>query len=208
MPSITSARITALGTRVPLATATGLARALEAHRAEYGLTSLLEVAHFMAQVCHETGGFLRLEENLNYRDPKRLDDMFLAVRGTADAAALIQKGPKAIANRVYANRNGNGPEISGDGWNYRGRGLIQLTGRDNYAAAAWALERPYIAEPDLVAQPEDAARTALWFWKENGCGRYAKLDDVAGVTRIINGKAMAGLEDRRELTEKAKRIFV
>lgn len=208
MPNITSARITALGSKVPLVTATKLAGALEARMGAWGVNTLLERAHFMAQACHESGGFTRFEENLNYRNPERLDAMFLAVRGRADAEALIAKGPKAIANRVYANRNGNGSETSGDGWAFRGRGLFQLTGRDNYAAASLALEQPYVAQPDLVAMPDDAVLTALWFWKQNGCSRFANMDDVEGVTRIINGKAMAGLEDRRELTEKAKRIFI
>ena len=198
----------ALGARVPLVTASKMAAAIEPRLAEWGINSLLERAHFMAQACHESGGFTRLEENLNYRNPERLDQMFLRVRSKADAEALIAQGPKAIANRVYASRNGNGPEETGDGWAFRGRGLFQLTGRDNYARAGAALSRPYITKPDLVAEPDDAVLTALWFWKQNGCSRFANMDDVEGVTRIINGKALAGLEDRRELTEKAKRIFV
>ena len=183
-----------------------LAAALNAGFAEHGL-SPLEQAHFLAQSCHETQGFRRYEENLRYTSPERLDAMFSAVRGNADAAALIRRGPIAIANRVYAGRNGNGPEGTGDGWNFRGRGLFHLTGRANYRAAGAALGLPYERSPDMASQPDGAVRTALWFWKANGCGVPAKRDDVAGVTRIINGKALAGLEDRKALTARAKEIF-
>jgi putative chitinase len=184
-----------------------LAAALESSMPDFGVNTPLARAHFLAQACHESSGFTHFVENLHYTDPSRLDDLFLAVRGVADAAQLITQGPEAIANRVYARRNGNGAESTGDGWRFRGRGLFQLTGRDSYSRAAGDLGHPYVAEPDLVAQPEGAVLTALWFWQKNGCGYAAARDDVAAVTRIINGPGMAGLEERVALTAKAKEIF-
>jgi putative chitinase len=207
MTWLTAAKIAELAPHVASEIAERLATSLEGHMPAFGLVDGVERAHFIAQACHETGGFAHFEENLHYRDPKRLDAMFSAVRGEDDAAALIAKGPQAVANRAYAYRNGNGSEQSGDGWRFRGRGLFQLTGRDSYMHAAGDLERPYVEHPDLVAQPEGAVLTALWFWKKNGCPRKARADDVEGVTRIINGPGMAGLEERRTLTERAKSIF-
>ena len=205
MTLITAARIKALALRA--VGAENLAAALEANRGHFGVVSPLTVAHFMAQCCHESGGFARFTENLNYKDPKRLDSMFSAVRGEADAAALIKLGPVAIANRVYANRLGNGSEGSGDGAKFLGRGLIQLTGRDSYTKAGADLGRPYAEKPQTVAEPEGAVLTALWFWKINRCSIPASQDDVPGVTLIINGPKMAGLEEREHLTAKAKDIF-
>ena len=207
MLHITPDRIAQLAPRVRVEIATNFAAALEASMPRFGITSPLDRQHFMAQACHESGGFLHLEESFNYRDPARLDRFFSAVRGEDDARALIAAGPVAIANRVYAGRNGNGNEASGDGWKYRGRGLFQLTGRTNYASAAKALGKPYLDRPEMVTQAEGAVLTALWFWKAKGCSAPAQVDDVEGVTRIINGTALAGLQDRRELTAQAKRIF-
>jgi putative chitinase len=174
---------------------------------QFGVTSLLDRAHFMAQACHESGGFMRFEENLHYTDPARLDGLFSAVHGEVDAAALIGQGPQAIANRVYAGRNGNGSEATGDGWRFRGRGLFQLTGRANYSESTQALGHNYLLEPDQVALPAGAALTALWYWQRHACSAAAALDDVEGVTRIINGPGLAGLDERRALTEAAKKIF-
>jgi putative chitinase len=108
------------------------ASALEDARRTSSVTTPRRLCHFMGQIFVETGGFASMVENLNYRDPVRLDAIFSAVRGTDDALALIRCGPEAIANRVYAGRLGNGDEASGDGWRYRGSGYKQLTGRSNY----------------------------------------------------------------------------
>src|SRR5688572_151163 len=110
------------------------AQALEQARLRSSVTTARRLCHFMGQVFVETGGFTAMVENLNYRDPARLDAIFSAVRGLEDARALIKSGQEAIANRVYANRLGNGNEASGDGWLYRGSGYKQLTGRSNYRA--------------------------------------------------------------------------
>ena len=110
------------------------AAALEKARVASSVTSARRLCHFMGQVSVETAGFTVMEENLNYRNPARLDAVFSAVHGVEDAKALIARGAQAIANRVYANRLGNGDEASGDGWRYRGSGYKQLTGRANYHA--------------------------------------------------------------------------
>jgi len=108
------------------------AAALEAARTTSSVTTARRLCHFLGQVYVETAGFTAMEENLNYRNPERLDAIFSAVHGVDDARDLIAQGPEAIANRVYANRLGNGDEESGDGWLYRGSGYKQLTGRANY----------------------------------------------------------------------------
>lgn len=185
-----------------------LASTLETAMAQFGVTDLLQRAHFLGQACHETGGFLKFEENLRYTTPALLAGIFSAVHGEADAAALIRKGPEAIANRVYAGRNGNGDEESGDGWKFRGRGCFQLTGRANYTAASKSLGHDYVTDPDQVAQPVGAILTALNFWKSHGCNALADADDCEAVTHVINGAGLIGLADRKNLTERAKGIFV
>lgn len=165
------------------------------------------VAGFVAQCNVESAGFTRLEENLRYRTPEVLDRTFRAVRGLGDAAQLIAAGPQAIANRVYADRLGNGNEASGDGWRYRGRGLKQLTGRDNYADAEEALGRPYLAHPELVAEPEDACLTAAWFWHTHKCNVLADSGQWDAITRIVNGPAMLQAAVRRQYAEEAVAVF-
>src|SRR5687768_3975046 len=108
------------------------ARALEAARKTSSVTTPRRLCHFLGQIFVETGGFASMVENLNYKDPARLDAIFSAVHGIEDARALIRRGPEAIANRVYADRLGNGNEASGDGWRYRGSSYKQLTGQSNY----------------------------------------------------------------------------
>ncbi len=100
-----------------------------------------------------------------------------------------------IANVVYASRMGNGPTESGEGWKFRGRGLKQLTGRDNYTRCGQALGLDLVADPDLLLQPEGAALSAAWFWSVNKCGALADADDFVGLTKRINGGTI-GLEDR------------
>lgn len=163
--------------------------------------------HFIAQIGHESGGFTRLIENLNYRDPDRLDDMFRAVRSRADAMELIRKGPVAIGNRVYANRLGNGDEASGDGYKYRGRGLIMLTGKDNYAAAEKWSGLPLVKEPGLAGRAKDAAIIAAKYWNYRNINQEADEGDLAGVTRLVNGPALANYEDRKLWLLRASKIW-
>lgn len=175
--------------------------------ARFDITRPARVAGFVAQCNVESAGFTRLEENLRYRTPEVLDRTFRAVRGLGDAAQLIAAGPQAIANRVYANRLGNGSEAGGDGWRYRGRGLKQLTGKDNYAQAEDALGRPYLAQPELVAEPEDACLTAAWYWHTNKCNVLADSGQWDAITRIVNGPAMLQAAVRRQYAEEAVAVF-
>ncbi len=201
---ITQDRLAQLAPHARSETLAQLAAALATALPQFGVTTALDRAHFIAQACYETQGFTRFEENLNYSTPARIAAMWPRLAGRA--ADLVQQ-PQALADAAYAWRLGNGSENSGDGWRFRGRGLFQLTGRDAYASAASVIGNPYVADPDLVAQPGDAVLTAANFWKRNGCGRFSAHDDAEGVTRIINGPARAGLTERRALTEQAKRIF-
>lgn len=154
------------------------------------------VAGFLGQCIVESSGFTQLEESLYYSTPERIRAVFPSrVHSLAEAAALA-RNPRGLANRVYAGRLGNGDEASGDGWRFRGRGLIQLTGRANYSAAAVGCHRPYTTDPDLVALPDDACMTAAWFWASAGLGTLADLRDWDGITRRVNGPAMLHKAER------------
>lgn len=201
---ITAERIELLEPRVNRDIATALAEALERDMPTYGISDLLGRAHFMGQAAFETEGFSRFQENLNYSNATRIAAIWPRLAGRA--AALVGN-PTALGNAAYANRNGNGDEASGDGYAFRGRGMFQLTGRSNYAAASSALNEEFVGAPDLVALPDAAVLTSLWFWKMRGCGQAAEADDCDAVTRLINGPGMNGAFARRELVESAKRIF-
>lgn len=169
-----------------------LARACEHFR----IDTPARVAGFIGQCIVESSGFAALEESLYYSTPERIRAVFpTRVQSMAEAAQLA-RNPRALANRVYAGRLGNGDEASGDGWRFRGRGLIQLTGRSNYAAASVGCHRSYTSEPDLVALPEDACMTAAWFWASAGLGTLADLKDWDGITRRVNGPAMLHKAER------------
>ena len=161
-------------------------------------------AHFLAQTAHESAGYTVLIENLNYSAQ--------ALRATfgkyfdGPAAIAYQRQPERIANRVYGGRMGNGPEASGDGWRFRGRGLIQLTGRDNYRAAGADLGLQLLERPDDAARPDIAPLIAGWFWSARGLNKLADVDDLAGITRRINGGAN-GLEDRAQWLAKARKVL-
>lgn len=167
------------------------------------------LAAFLGQCYVESWGFTVLEENLNYRTPERLRQVFpTRVPSLADAAALCKAGPKAIANRVYHSRLGNGNEASGDGWAFRGRGIKQLTGRTNYTNAAIALNRPYVEQPDLVAQPEDACLTAAWYWHAAKCNVLADSWQIEAITAAVNGPAKLKLTERRSFSDDALRALM
>lgn len=183
------------------------ALALETARAVSSVTTVRRLCHFMGQVYVETAGFTAMEENLNYRDPERLDAVFSAVRGIVDAKALIACGPEAIANRVYANRLGNGSEASGDGWRYRGSGYKQLTGRANYRAIGAIVGMDLESHPELARDPFDAARIAFAFWDVNRCSPLADSGDIESITERINGPAKLGLAERRKATLRAMDIW-
>lgn len=142
-------------------------------------------AMFIAQCAHESSGFKRLVENLNY-SPQGLLATFPRYFTAAEAVEYAHDAER-IASRAYANRMGNGDEASGDGWRYRGRGLIQLTGRANYDRCGRALGIDLLAEPEQLEQPLGAALSAAWFWQTNGCNELADAGAFASITRRING---------------------
>jgi putative chitinase len=151
-------------------------------------------AMFLAQLAHESGSFRHVTENLNY-SAEGLRRVFKKYFPTDDLALMYARQPEKIANRVYANRMGNDEEFSGDGWKYRGRGLVQLTGKNNYADFSLQAKNNALHEPDLVAEPELAAMSAGWFWDTNDLNKWSDTGDVRAVTRKING-GFNGLVDR------------
>lgn len=179
-----------------------IALALESEAPGYGIDTLLRRSHFVAQIAHESSGFKRMIESLNY-SAARIAQVFPKLK---ERAAELAHNPEGLGNAAYTNRLGNGDEASGDGFRYRGRGLIQLTGRDNYRAAGVALGLEMIGNASQAAEPEIAVKVALWFWQTRQCNLPADLDDVEMVTHRING-GINGLAERRALTERAKTIF-
>ena len=183
------------------------AEPLAAACARFDITSRARVAGFLAQCRVESADFTRLEENLSYTRAERILQIFPSRVKSLDDAARLVRNPRAMANRVYAGKIGNGDEASGDGWRFRGRGLKQLTGRANYADAAEALGRPYLEHPDLVAQPVDACLTAAWFWS---CAKGNLLADSAqwdAITRAVNGPGMLQADLRRQYAEEALQVL-
>ncbi|WP_299208310.1 glycoside hydrolase family 19 protein [uncultured Dokdonia sp.] len=171
----------------------------------YEINTSLRKAHFLAQISHESGSFKFVSENLNY-SAKALYAVFRKYFPTMAAAEEYARQPEKIANKVYANRMGNGDEASGDGWKYRGRGLIQLTGKDNYTSFSAATGQDFVANPTLVTQPEWALSSACWFWKKRRINRYADTDDIHMVTKLING-GFNGLEHRQHFLDEYKRLY-
>jgi putative chitinase len=176
-------------------TATGWLPWLQGTCKAYEINSPHRIAGFLSQIAHESAGLTRLTENLNY-SAERLMAVWPRRFLTIEFARQYARNPEKIANLVYANRMGNGDEASGDGWRYRGRGLKQLTGKTNYAAFAEAIGEDYVAEPDLLLEPVNAALSAGWFWSTNGLNALADTGNVAAMTRRING-GLIGLEDRQ-----------
>jgi putative chitinase len=172
---------------------------------DYDINTPLRVAHFVAQCAHESGNFVFIKENLNYKAAS-LQKIFSKYFPTADLAAQYANKPEQIANRIYANRMGNGPEISGDGYKYCGRGLIQLTGKDNYTFFAGSLNIPVEEASDYLATFEGAAQSACWFWEQNNLNRFADANDTKGLTRAING-GQIGIIDREEHTRHALHVL-
>ena len=153
------------------------------------------VAGFLAQIAHESGGFNAVVENLNY-SAKGLMGTFKKYFPTEDLAKQYERKPEMIANRVYANRMKNGDENSGDGFRFRGRGLIQLTGRDNYTRFAEALDMSIEDTVRYLETPNGAVASAGWFWDNNKLNQFCDKDDFVTLTKRINGGTI-GLEDRK-----------
>ena len=165
--------------------------------AKFDINTPLRLAHFLAQCGHESGGFRATQENLNY-SAKGLNGIFKKYFPTEAAAAAYARNPQKIANKVYANRMDNGSEASGDGYKFRGRGYIQLTGRANYTLFGKAIGEDIANNPDVVSG-KYALLSAAWFWSKNGLN---KLSDggatdavVTSITKRVNGGTI-GLADR------------
>jgi putative chitinase len=167
-------------------------------------------ASFIGQCGHECANFRVLEENLNYRAATLLKLFPRTPRRawgfTPEEAAAYERQPKKIANRIYGNRMNNRDEASGDGFRFRGRGCIQLTGAANYHHAGKALGVDFIMEPDLVATPKYAAMTAGWFWNTHKINQYADVQDWVTMTKRINGGTI-GLDDRIKHIMQALQIL-
>ncbi len=177
---------------------------------KYGINTPLRVAHFLAQLAHESANFTRLNEGLNYR-PQVLLDTFnkRRIRITHEQAYKYgftnsqQANKEMIANIVYAGVNGNGNVVSGDGYKFRGRGIIQLTGRANYQAYKNYSGVDVINNPDLASSPSIAIDIAGWFWYKNSLNKLADNDNITAVTKVING-GDNGLSDRKKELIKYK----
>ena len=184
---------------------------------EFEINTPQRIASFLAQTSHESGGYTMLSENLNYKattlaacwpnrfavmgaDKKPKKDEKGKLIPTAVANAIAGK-PELIANMVYSARMGNGPAESGEGWKYRGRGLKQLTGKDNYARCSRDLNIDIVNNPDLLLEPIYAARSAGWFWKSNNLASFADSGDLEGMTKKING-GLIGYAERKAKYDK------
>jgi putative chitinase len=161
---------------------------------DYGIDTNKRVAAFIAQCAHESGNFRFLRENLNYK-AESLTKTFKKYFPTLEAAQPYAKKPEKIANKVYANRMGNGDEASGDGFRYLGRGLIQLTGKENYSWFAASLEIPVEDVAEYLSTFEGAVQSACWFWETNNLNKWADSGDIVTLSKRINGGTI-GLEDR------------
>jgi putative chitinase len=180
---------------------------------DYDINTANRIAAFVAQCSHESGGFTTLKENLNYKPQslRRLFSKYFPDDATANQYCARPNKQEAIANRVYANRMGNGDESSGDGYRYCGRGLIQLTGRSNYQSFADSIEvdgRPLKIDevPEYLATFEGAAQSACWFWETNKLNQWADAGDILTLTKRINGGTI-GLEDRKKHYEHALHVL-
>jgi putative chitinase len=171
----------------------------------FGINTPNQQAAFIGQCGHECGNFRILEENLNYR-AETLCKLWPKRFPTLEFAKQYERQPRKIANSVYSNRMGNRDEASGDGFRFRGRGCIQLTGHSSYFHAGKALGVDFVMQPELVASPKYAALTAGWFWSTHGCNEIAERGDWTQLTKKINGGTI-GLDDRIKHTNHALEVL-
>ncbi len=175
---------------------------------EYEINTPQRIAAFVAQCAHESGGFMVLKENLNYKAAtlRKIFPKYFPTDAMAAEYAAKPNKQEAIANLVYANRMGNGGPETGDGYRYCGRGLIQLTGKSNYSWFAASLGIPVEEAAEYLQTFEGAAQSACWFWETNNLNRFADAGDIKGLTKAING-GFIGLEDRIKHYEHALHVM-
>jgi putative chitinase len=171
----------------------------------FKITGRLRVAAFLAQIGHESGQLRTLVENLNYSAEGLIRTW--PTRFNLLTATNCARKPEKIANIVYASRMGNGPAVTGDGWKYRGRGLVQITGWVNYQACGAGLSLDLLTKPELLEQPVYAALSAAWFWSSNGLNELADAGKFEAITRKVNG-GLNGLADRLVICERALKVLV
>jgi putative chitinase len=182
--------------------------ALEQLLPDYDINTPRRIAAFIAQCAHESGGFMVLKENLNYKPAtlrRIFNKYFQSDAIAADYCSRLNK-QMHIASRVYANRMGNGDEASQEGWKFCGRGLIQLTGKNNYQAFADSLEMNINDVPEYLMTFQGACQSACWFWETNNLNKWADAGDIKELTRRING-AYIGLDDRIKHYEHALHVM-
>lgn len=172
---------------------------------DYDINTPTRLAAFLAQTAHESGGYRAIKENLNYR-AVTLRKVFPKYFPTDELANAYAGKAEMIANKVYGNRMGNGPEESGDGYRYCGRGLIQLTGKDNYTRYAQSTEQTVEEASEHLTTFEGCVQSAAWFWETNSLNQYADSGDILTMTKRINGGTI-GLEDRKKHYEHAKHVL-
>ena len=184
--------------------------ALEQALPDYDINTPQRVAAFVAQCAHESGGFRALKENLNYKAVtlRKIFPKYFPNDAIANQYASLPNKQEAIANRVYGGRMGNGAEASGDGYKFRGRGVLQLTGRANYTQCSRDLfgDDTLANDPDLVRTPEYAIITACWFWYKNKLNEICDTGDIVLLSKRINGGTI-GLEDRIKHWNDALEVF-
>lgn len=172
---------------------------------DYDINTVPRVAAFLAQTAHESGGYKALTENLNYR-AETLCKVWPRLFPNMDIANQYAHQPEKIANRAYGGRMGNGPEESGDGFKFCGRGLIQLTGKQNYTKFAESIDTPVEEIPEFLGTFEGAIQSACWFWETNNLNAVADQGDIVRMTKIINGGTL-GLEDRQQHFQHAIQVL-
>jgi len=171
---------------------------------DYEINTVPRVAAFLAQCAHESANFTALKENLNYTAAS-LSRVWPS-RFPPAIAEQYAHNQEMIANRAYCDRMGNGPEESGDGWRYAGKGLIQLTGKDNYTRFAESIETPVEQLPEYLGTFEGAVQSACWFWETNGLNQFADAGDILTLTKRINGGTI-GLADREKHYQHACHVL-
>lgn len=172
---------------------------------KYNIDTAKRQAAFIGQCMHESAGFRTLEENLNY-SAKALMTTWPSRFPNEEMANQYARNPEKIANKVYGGRMGNADESSGEGWKYRGRGIKQLTGKENYERCGFGLGVDLVNNPDLLLEPKYAALSAGWFWNKHGLNDLADKSDIETMTKRING-GLLGLDARKAAIQKAESVL-